>query len=258
MSAAPRPVKLTAATVMSAPVLTVSADMALAQAVGLMLDRNISGLPVVDPEARLIGIVTEGDLLRRHEIGTERYGPAWVEAFRVPAVAEAYTHSHGVKVADVMTSPVITVDPEAGLAEIVDLMERRQINRVPVVRNGLLVGVVSRRDVLRALAGALARPAPANTDDESIRTRIWTELSRQAWTLPSSIRFLVEHGRVDLRGAVEDRRYRDALRVAAESTPGVTEVVDHTVLVSAGDLAPRRRDLSRYLPPSDGPGLNLE
>jgi CBS domain-containing protein len=242
--------------VMTRHVATTTPDMPLADAVHLMLEHSVSGLPVLDATGRLLGIVTEADLLRRVEIGTERYEPRWIEAFRKPQIAEAYTRSHGRSVADVMTSPVVTTDEDAALVEAVDLMEARQIRRLPVLRDGALVGIVSRADIIRGLAQAMETAPPAPATDGEIRDRIWAELARQQWTLPATAQFLVTGGAVELRGVVPDERYRAALRIAAENTEGVNSVNDYLLVVPPAELEPIDQHRMKYLPPEEGPGLS--
>ncbi|HLY55316.1 MAG TPA: CBS domain-containing protein [Stellaceae bacterium] len=244
--------------VMSTGVVTVGPDTPLIEAVRLMLQDEISGLPVVDANGRLVGIVTEGDLLRRHEIGTERYSPRWIEAFRMPALAEAFTRAHGRKVSDVMTSPVVTADPEASLSEIVDAMEKRQVNRVPVLQGENLVGIVSRADLLRAFAHATAAAPPPPAGDAAIQEKLWQDLSKQPWTLPATVSIVIRDGRIDLRGAVPDERYRHALKALAENVVGLSAVEDHLVTVPEEALKPPMRNLAKFLPATDGPGLNVQ
>ena len=139
--------------IMTSPALTIAVDAKIGDAIALMLRSHLSGLPVVDANGSVVGILSEGDLLRRAEIGTERHRPRWIETFLLPGrSAVDYVHTHGRLVEEVMTRDPVTVDDKAELADIVSLMEDRRIKRVPVMRDGLLVGVVTRADLLRALA----------------------------------------------------------------------------------------------------------
>jgi len=241
--------------VMTTQVVTVTPETRLIDAVHLMLEKRVSGLPVVTEEGKLTGILTESDLLRRAEIGTERYSPRWIELFRVPKIAEAYARSHGTHVADVMTAPVETTDDEAPLVEIVDLMEQHQIKRVPVIRDGKIIGIVSRADIIRGLARTLADIVPTTETDASIRDRLWVELSKQQWMPPTTARFTVKDGAVDWRGVIPDDRYRTALKIAAETTPGVTAVTDHLVTVAPAELTPDERYRPKPVPIEEGPGM---
>ncbi len=139
--------------IMTSPVVTVEPDVAVLQAVRIMLQRRMSGLPVVDKEGGLVGIITEGDFLRRAETGTQRRRPRWLEFLVGPGrLAQEYAHSHGRKVSEIMTPDPVTVEEGAPLDDVVKLMEKRQIKRVPVVRGNNVVGIVSRANLLHALA----------------------------------------------------------------------------------------------------------
>lgn len=249
---------MNAAEVMTTALVTVGPETPLVEAVQLMLKERISGLPVVDGAGQLLGILSEGDLLRRHEIGTERYAPRWIELYRKPALAGEYARAHGRKVGDVMSPRVDCIDPDASLSELVDLMEQRQINRVPVVRDGRLLGMVSRSDLLRAFVSAAAAPTPTTVDDETIRTGIEAELSGKAWHVPAGVRIAVSQGVVELQGSIPDERYRAALRVAAENVPGVVSVVDRLVMGGVEEPPELVRHAPKILPLTEGPGLSLE
>ncbi len=216
--------------IMTRSVVTVRRDSSLQDAVTAMLDHGLSGLPVVDDGGRPVGMLSEGDLLRRSELGTERKRPRWLAFLASPGrLAEEYTHTHGRLVADVMTDKVYSVAPDTPLQEVVQLMERHRIKRVPVLENGLLVGIISRANLLRALA--LAAPAlPAgNRSDEEIRQRLARELASTAWAPRYMVDHVVQNGVVHLYGTILDEREREAICVAARNTPGVKEVHDHMV-----------------------------
>ena len=217
--------------VMSRNVTTVGPDATILQAAHLMLQRKFSGLPVVDVSGALVGIVTEGDFLRRVETGTMRSRPPWLE-FLLGAgrLAEEYTHAAGRVVREVMTPDVTTVAEDTSLDNIVDLMERQRINRVPVVRGSQVVGMITRRNLLLALVGQSVADHPEIGDDRTIRDHLLRELERQPWA-PGSIGVEVVNGRVTLTGTILDDRQRGAIRVAAENAPGVKNVEDQTVYV---------------------------
>jgi len=167
--------------VMSSPVVAASAQITVQHVARMMINHRISGIPIVDGDQKLIGIITEGDLLRRVETGTERQRSRWSEWFRPNSrLAADYVKSHARQVADIMTRDVVTVDKFATLDEIAELMEKHGIKRVPVVHDGKLVGIVSRADLLKILASGAA--AVSNEDsDRSIRNRLLTELRKQKW-----------------------------------------------------------------------------
>jgi CBS domain-containing protein len=214
--------------VMTSPVVSVEPDSSVLQAVRIMLQRHISGLPVIDKEGRLVGIVTEGDFLRRAETGTQRQRPRWLEFLLGPGrLAEEYTRSHGRKVQDIMTADPVTVTEEEPLNVVVGLMEKRHIKRVPVVRGNEVVGIVSRANLVHALAGLARDAKPASAGDQAIRDRIVAELAGQSWAPTSLINVIVKDGVVELWGSITDERERQALIVAAENVPGVKAVNDN-------------------------------
>jgi Mg/Co/Ni transporter MgtE len=197
-----------------------------------MLDHNVSGLPVVDAKGALVGMVTEGDLLRRAETGTERKRPHWLEFILGPGrLAADYVHAHARKVADVMTQKVVSVAPATSLEEIVRLMERHRIKRLPVVEHDRVVGIVSRASLLPVLAHLAAAAPPVSAGDTEIRARILKAIDQEPWAGHSLIDAVVRDGVVDLRGVILDERERAALRVIAENVPGVKVVRDHLAWV---------------------------
>jgi CBS domain-containing protein len=221
-----------ASDVMSRNILSVGRDATIAEAIRLMLDNQISGLPVIDAAGRLVGILTEGDLLRRSETGTERHRPRWLEILMGPGrLAGEYVRTHGRKVEEIMTRDLVSVTPDTPLDEIVALMERRRIKRVPVLDGDTPVGIVSRADLLRALARSLEVQPVAVAGDDEIRERILAELAKVSWVPHDGLAITVTDGVVGLDGVILDEKERDALRVAAENVPGVRAVEDRLVWV---------------------------
>ena len=233
---------MNAADLMTSFVVTVRPDATIEYAAQLMLQYRISGLPVTDSDGAILGIVTESDLLRRAEAGTEKYHTRWVSFLIGPGrLAQEYVHSHGRKVGDVMTERVFNVTPETSLADLVALMETKHVKRVPIVDQGRLVGIVSRADVMAALVGLLSeKPAGAVTDAD-IRSQILAEIDRQPWGPRDSVDVIVTNGVVVLKGAIPDERERAALCVAAENVPGVKAVHDRLVWIDSvsGIVIPR-------------------
>lgn len=218
--------------VMTSPVISIGPSAQISEAIGVMLRSHLSGLPVVDAEGRLVGMLSEGDLLRRTELGTERHRARWIEALLLPGrSATDYVRTHGRRVEEVMTSAPIAVEHDASLEDIVSLMEQKHIKRVPVLQRGALVGIVTRADLLRALLAAPGTASPENPNDLRIAAAIEADLKKQSWMPGSSVRLKVSHGVVELGGIILDDRYRDAIRVCAENTPGVKEVHDRLVYV---------------------------
>lgn len=220
--------------VMTPNPITIGPDRPVAEAVRLMLDMRISGLPVVDREGHIVGVITEGDLLRRAELGTEKKRARWQEFLFGPGrSADDFVHSHGLHVEEVMTRTPIVVAPTAGLDTVVSLMTDKRVKRLPVVADGKLLGVVSRADLLRALSGAFAT-APkdsAPVDAAALKTRIENFLADQSWVPAASISVEVKEGAVHLWGSILDERQRDAIRVAVEGMAGDDRIVDHLVWV---------------------------
>lgn len=224
-----------AADVMSRWVTAVHPDTPVVEAVRLMLQDEVSGLPVVDHAGRLVGIVSEGDFLRRSERGAERKRRRWIEfLIGQERLAGEYAHAHSKRVADVMRFPVVTVGPDASLDEILETMERHHIKRVPVVQDGRVVGIVSRANLLRAFASINAAPqasARSIASDRAIQAHILAELDAQPWAPSTSIEVVVWDGSVHLWGWITDEAQRRALRVLAESAPRVSDVTDHLALI---------------------------
>lgn len=217
--------------IMSRDVIAISPDAPLSQAVRLMLDAKVSGVPVVDTEGRPIGMLTEGDLLRRVETGTEGGSPGWLAVLFTPGrLAEQYIQTHGRRAAEIMTPDVVAVEEATPLADIAELMRRRRIKRLPVLRDGKLVGIVSRADLMRVLAETLSAPAEA-PDGSVTRAHIEAELGRQPWARRHSVTVAVQNGVVLLDGCLFDVRERDAIQVLAENIPGVKRVENRLVCI---------------------------
>jgi CBS domain-containing protein len=239
-----------AADVMTREPIRITSQTTIVEAAQLMLQHRVSGLPVTDAAGAVVGIVTEGDLMRRAEIATDRHRSSW-RAFLVGPgrLAGDYVGAHASKVGGVMTLDVAVVTPSDDLAAVVSLMERRHVKRVPVVDGGKLVGIVSRADLVRALVHGLMLEAtasmPDRVTDEAIRARIVEIIDREPWGPRYSVNVVVNGGVVDLRGSIGDERERAALTVAAEGVAGVKAVIDHLVwveptsgLVVGADKAP--------------------
>jgi len=216
-----------AADVMTLGAATVRPDASTAEAAQLMLRYRISGLPVVTDTGNLVGMVTERDFLRRSEAGTEPRRPRWSELLYLPgALAEDYVRSHSRTVADVMTTEVITVSDDTPLSKVVALMEQHNVKRLPVLRDGTIVGIVSRANLLRAVAKQPEDEHASLASDQAIRDQIISELRSQPWAPETSVDISVRDGVVELRGTVSDERLRRGIRVAAETASGVKTVND--------------------------------
>lgn len=222
--------------VMTLDPMSVTPATPVVEAARLMLQHRISGLPVTDHTGAVVGVVTEGDLLRRAETGTELHRSRWLQFLLGPGrLAGDYVDAHARKVGEIMTRDVAAVQPSDDLASVVQLMEKRRIKRVPVIANGKLVGIASRSDLVRALVHKLTHPAASpvsdTVSDEAIERRLLEIVDREPWGPRFSINVSVKAGIVDLHGAITDERERSALIVAAEGIAGVTAVNDHLVWV---------------------------
>jgi CBS domain-containing protein len=215
--------------VMTTSVVAVPPNATIADAAKLMLERRISGLPVIDAKGKLVGMVSEGDLLRRVESDTERRRPRWLELFAANStLAAEYVRSHAKRVADVMTEHMVTVREDTPLAEVADILESKRVKRVPVLRDGKIVGIVSRSNLLQAVAsGAAAAAAQPGKDDRGIREAVVKELGKRKWADPIETNIVVNDGVVHLWGFFVTDAERKALRAAAENVPGVRAVEDH-------------------------------
>ncbi len=217
--------------IMTKDVITVTPHTTIEKAAKIMLQTHVSGLPVVDDTGKLVGIVSERDFLRRGEIGTGRKRPAWLEFFMGPGQAAAeFVHERGRKVEDVMTRDPITVDEETPLEELVRLMEKHNIKRLPVMSGRTLKGIVTRSNLLQAVA-SLAQEIPDPTaDDDHIRDRILRTVNKTDWR-PIGFEVTVRNGVVHLHGIITTDEARQATIVAAENTAGVKQVHDHLCFV---------------------------
>lgn len=213
--------------IMTRHVITVEADTPMLEAAKLMLQHHISGLPVVDRAGKLVGIVSEGDFIRRSEIGTQRKRGRWLKFLLGPGTsATDFVQAHGRKVGEVMTEDLCTVTEGAPLEDAVRLMERRNVKRLPVLRGEELVGILTRSDLLRAVA-SLARDVPDPTaDDDHIRRRVIAAIQNNDWA-PMQLGVIVRDGIVHISGIISDEEYRKAIIVAAENVAGVRLVHDH-------------------------------
>jgi CBS domain-containing protein len=225
--------------VMTPNVITVDPDTSVQRLAALLSERGISGAPVLDAGGSMIGIVSEGDLLHRAELGTEKRDERrhswWLEHF-ASGLARDYVKSHGRTVRDIMTRDVVTVTEETNLADVATLLETNRIKRVPVMREGKVVGIVSRSNLVRALGAALgpsASGAGTTDDDHVIRNRLLAELGQQQWAAKVwALDIIVRNGVVHLWfGSDEPEERRQAVRVAAEVVPNVRSVEEHVVPV---------------------------
>jgi CBS domain-containing protein len=220
-----------AADVMVTSVISVGPDARLQDVAHTLLTNGISAVPVIGIDCKLLGIVSEGDLMRRAEAGTGRSRPWWLAMLTGrETLAAEYVKEHSRKVTDVMTRSVVTATPETSLQEIATLLEKNGIKRVPIVKDGKVVGIVSRANLLQALASTRNQIQAAAPNDPKIRESVVARLNAQPWTQPSLINVIVQDGTVELWGIVDSQTEKKAVRVAAEVTPGVRAVNDNLIV----------------------------
>jgi CBS domain-containing protein len=221
--------------VMTKHVISIQPEATIVQAIKLILNNRLSGLPVIDRRGRLVGIITEGDFLHRREISTELKRNVWLDAFFGPEQsAHDYVRAHGIKVAELMTRQPITVDEDTSLDRVVHLMERHRIKRLPVVRKGKVVGIISRANLMRALASIHRSTYKTSRNDQEIRKRIVADIDKQNWAYGADIMVLVRDGIVDLCGTLSDPSQRAALKGLVREKSGVRKLYDHLRLKDEG------------------------
>jgi CBS domain-containing protein len=216
-------------------VITVGAHATIGEVATTLLNNNISGAPVVGEKGELVGIVSEGDLMRRPETGTSKPHSWWLELLsNQQALAGQYIKSHSRNVADVMTRDVVTAKLDTPLGDIAAMLERNRIKRVPIVQEGKIVGIVSRANILQALASATKKlPTLASADDSELRKKVVARLAGEPWR-PTMLSVTVLDGTVDLWGLVRSVEEKKAARLAAELTPGVKAIVDNIIVQQVG------------------------
>jgi len=227
--------------IMTAEVITIGTDATIVEAADRMLRHHISGLPVVDAAGHLVGIISEGDFLRRAETATQSRRGRWLSFLmgRERTVSD-FVHEHGRKVGEVMTSNPLTVTEDTPLDQIAQIMETNDIKRVPVIRDQRLVGNVTRTDFLAAVAELIRHAPNPSADDQALRRAVTTAIARATWR-PCRLNITVSDGIVSLRGVVKSAKARQAATVAAENVPGVCKVLDR--LSEAPPYPPPEQDL---------------
>ena len=213
--------------IMSREVITVGVDASIVDAINIMLAHHVSCLPVVDSTGKLLGILSEGDFIRRAEIGTQRKRGRWLTILAgADRVALDFARAHGRKVGQIMTLDPVTIAEDMPLEQIVAIMEARNLKRLPVLHGADIVGMITRSDFLPVIARLASRPRISSGDDEQIRNAVLAEIACTPWR-PSALNVSVRDGTVTLKGTVRSNKARQAAIVAAENVPGVKTVADH-------------------------------
>lgn len=216
--------------VMTPDVISVKPETTVVEIAKLLVARSISAVPVIDDDNHPLGIVSEGDLMHRSELDTARRRSWWLRFGDTATLAADYAKANGLKAEDVMTRTVVTIAEDASLADAATRLEENRIKRMPVVRDGRIVGIVSRANLVRALATAKPEALPVSKSDRVIKRRLMAELESQPWAPKYNLNVIVHGGVVELWGPVTSEEERKAVRVAAERTPGVVAVEDHLIV----------------------------
>lgn len=221
--------------IMTTTVITVAPETSVAEVARLLLDKHISAVPVLDVSGGLVGMVSEGDLMRRAEGAEHHQDSWWLRLVSNPSErASDYVKSRGRSAGDVMTRDVVSVTEDTPVGQVAHLQETKQIKRVPVLRDGKLVGIVSRADLLRAVVARRdIQPATSSAADQTIRRRILEKFNQSDWAPASRLSVLVDDGIAQIWGLVDSKEQRDALRVAAENVAGVRGVEIHASVFPA-------------------------
>jgi CBS domain-containing protein len=214
--------------VMTSNVVTLGENASVQDVALVLLQNQISAVPVIDRMGNMVGIVSEGDLMRRPESETEKRRSPWLELLSSKqALAAEFVKMHSRRVTDVMTRGVITATPDTPVAEIASLLEKNGIKRVPILRGGKLAGIVSRANLLHGLASLKNNASKSVASDAAIRDRLLARLQKQPWSRPTLINVIVQDGIAELWGIVDSQAERNAVRVLAEVTTGVRAVNDN-------------------------------
>jgi CBS domain-containing protein len=230
---------MNASHIMTSPVITVGPDTPVRHIAALLLKHRISAVPVLE-NGKLAGLISEADLLHRHEIGTEgtaRSSSWWLQLLSADRSVAEYVKSHATRARDIMTRDVLSVNPDTPIAEIATLLDKRGVRRVPVLQDNRVVGIVSRSNLVQALAAKGRSMNAGSAGDGAIRVRLTAELERHPWWRSTISNVIVTDGVVHYFGAVDSDDQRQAARVAAENVPGVRRVEDHRMPIPASAWA---------------------
>lgn len=217
--------------IMTTPVVTIGPDTSIAEIAALLSEHGFSGVPVVDAKGALIGIVSEGDLIHHAAIGAEPKGKWWLASLANPdAIARAYAKAHGRRASNVMTRRVATISDEAELSAVAAAFDAQGVKRLPVSRDGHLAGVITRSDLIRALASADASGDAVHRENATVQKAILDKLAEQAWLDGSYVNVQVGSTSVELRGLVASEDQRQALH-AIVSEAGASRQIDDKLAI---------------------------
>ena len=221
-------------------VITVGPDSSVREIANILLKHRISALPVVDKYGKLIGIISEGDLARRAELETDYRRSWWLEMFTRKSSKELaieYVKSHARKVKDLMTRDVVTAKPTTPLRDVAALLERHHIKRVPILSSGKVVGIISRANLIQALASLRKEIEPKTVADSMIRKKVMARFRSERWSKHAVLNATVQDGIVKLWGIVDSEIEKEAARVTAESITGVRAIENNVLVLPAGNGA---------------------
>ena len=218
--------------IMTRNVVVIAAEYSVYDAAEILLNSCISAAPVVDADGKMIGIVSEADLMHRPEIGTVP-GKSWLQRLLADntAMAKEFVRSHSHRVTDVMTKNVIFADESATVQEIVALMQQHHVKRIPILRDGKIVGIVSRGNVLQGLLAREPSSLNSKTDDEALRTAVTATLSKRGWASAPTSNVVAQNGVIHLWGCVDNDTIKKAYEIAAENVHGVRRVRNHMMVI---------------------------
>jgi CBS domain-containing protein len=213
---------------MTKDVIKVGPDTTVGEIAALLVRHRISAVPVVADETHVVGIVSQTDLGHRSETETEKRRKWWLEAFADPdSQAREFIKTHGLRAQEVMTRFVVSVSPQASLAEVAEVLDTHRIRQVLVMDGGKLVGMISRTDLVRKLAEVKTGAPAVRPDNGALRKAIWDQVKAQRWLKSAYVNLTVKDGVVELWGAVESSEQRRALKILVEGVSGVRKVEEH-------------------------------
>ena len=213
---------------MTKDVIKVGLDTTVGEIAALLVQHRISAVPVVADETNVVGIVSQTDLGHRSETGTEKRRKWWLEAFANPdSKAREFIKSHGLRAKEIMSRFVVSVSPQANLAEVAEILDTHRIRQVPVMDGGKLVGMISRADLVRKLAEVKSGVPVVRPDNGALQKAIWDQVRAQKWLQSAYVNLSVKDGVVELWGAVDSSEQRRALKILVEGVSGVRKVEDH-------------------------------